>query len=138
MNVGGGCHCGAVRFSVVVPERVELLDCNCSICAKTGFVHLIVARGDFTLLGGSDALTPYRFGSGMAEHLFCAMCGVKSFYRPRSHPEGWSVNWHCLDDGHGLVGTRRAFDGRNWEAARLALAATQPVARAASPLRETE
>lgn len=121
MKVRGGCHCGAVRFEAEVPDAVEVLDCNCSICAKTGFRHLIVPHGDFRLLAGGEALTSYRFGTGAAEHLFCGRCGVKSFYQPRSHPGAWSVNFNALDDVSGLEIAARAFDGRNWEdaAARL-------------------
>jgi len=51
-------------------------------------------------------------------------CGIKSFYQPRSHPDAWSVNWHCLDEGHGLEVRIMAFDGRNWEAAKSGLDAT--------------
>ena len=91
------------------------------MCRHTGFLHLIVPHADFTLEQGSAGLTAYRFGSGMAEHLFCATCGVKSFYQPRSHPEAWSVNLHSLDKGHGLAVIIRDFDGRNWDAARKQL-----------------
>ncbi|MGP1352413.1 MAG: GFA family protein [Parasphingopyxis sp.] len=120
--VTGGCHCGAVRFEALIREpRPELLDCNCSMCSKTGFLHLIVPREDFTLVSGEEALTSYRFGTGAANHIFCKHCGIKSFYQPRSHPEAWSVNYRALDDGHGLDVTVRAFDGRNWEAAREGL-----------------
>lgn len=121
MRVEGGCHCGAVRFAAQVAEQVELLDCNCSICAKSGLLHLIVPHGDFTLLSGSECLSSYRFGSGAAQHLFCKACGIKSFYQPRSHPEAWSVNFRCLDPGHGVTVTIRAFDGRDWEGARASL-----------------
>jgi hypothetical protein len=121
MKIEGGCHCKRVRFAAEVPAAVEVLDCNCSICAATGFRHLIVPHGDFTLLSGADVLTSYRFGTGAAEHLFCATCGVKSFYQPRSHPDSWSVNLNALDDPHGLKVTARAFDGRNWERAAEAL-----------------
>lgn len=114
----GGCHCDAVRFRITVSPAVDLLDCNCSICAKTGFLHLIVPRGDFTLLSGADALTSYRFGTGAADHLFCKHCGIKSYYQPRSHPDAWSVNFRALDPGHGVTATVTTFDGRNWEAAR--------------------
>jgi hypothetical protein len=122
MRVEGGCHCRAVRFEVALPEAVELLDCNCSICALTGFLHLIVPHADFELLSGRDALTSYRFGTGAAEHLFCRVCGIKSFYQPRSHPEAWSVNFHALEDTSTLEVTRTPFDGRNWEQAARALA----------------
>ena len=121
ITIKGGCHCGAVRFSAQVPAEAELLDCNCSICSASGYLHLIVPHSDFALESGSDNLTSYRFGSGAAEHLFCATCGVKSFYQPRSHPESWSVNFNCLDLGHGVDAVKRPFDGRNWEASRAEL-----------------
>jgi len=121
VKVEGGCHCRAVRFEAEVPPEVEVLDCNCSICAMTGFRHLIVPHSDFQLLAGEGALTHYRFGTGAADHLFCSVCGVKSFYQPRSHPEAWSLNVNALDDVSGLELRARSFDGRNWEKAREAL-----------------
>ncbi len=121
MRIEGGCHCGAVRFSIAVEPPLELLDCNCSICSKTGFLHLIVQHENFELLSGQDSLQSYRFGSGAAEHLFCQICGIKSFYQPRSHPAAWSVHFRCLDPGHGLKPAIRAFDGANWEQARSSL-----------------
>jgi hypothetical protein len=93
----GGCHCGAVQIEVDAPARIDALDCNCSICRKSGFLHLIVPAMRFRLLAGSDALVEYRFNSGVARHFFCGTCGVKSFYVPRSHPDGFDVNVRCLD-----------------------------------------
>ena len=121
MEISGGCHCGAVRFAAEVPPAVEVLDCNCSICAKTGFRHLIVPHEDFRLLSGEESLTSYCFGTGTANHLFCRTCGVKSFYQPRSHPQAWSVNLNALDNVAGLAVTASAFDGRNWEQAAAKL-----------------
>lgn len=121
MREEGGCHCGAVRFAIEVAPPVELLICNCSICSMAGFRHLIVSQESFELLRGEDALTSYRFGTGTAEHLFCRTCGIKSFYRPRSHPEGWSVNYSCLDRAGEIATIERPFDGRNWETAKAAL-----------------
>ena len=118
MTLEGGCHCRAVRFVAKFTPPLELLDCNCSICDKTGFLHLIVPHADFTLLSGTESLTSYRFGTGTAEHLFCRICGIKSFYQPRSHPACWSVNFRCLDPGHGLEPVIRGVDGRGWGAAR--------------------
>jgi hypothetical protein len=117
----GGCHCGRVHFQVRFESPPELLDCNCSICSKTGFLHLIVDKADFTLVRGADALTDYRWGSGTAQHLFCATCGIKSFYVPRSHPDGYSVNWRALDGVDDVVPLIRAYDGKNWERARADL-----------------
>jgi len=114
VNHEGGCHCGAVRFAADLPvPPVAALDCNCSICTMTGFLHIIVSKDRFELLSGRDSLTSYRFGSGAANHLFCARCGVKSFYQPRSHPDSWSINAHCLDQQVDLAIER--FDGRDWE-----------------------
>ena len=112
----GGCHCKAVRFTARLSDPpVPAIDCNCSICLMTGFLHIIVPHADFTLDSVGDALTSYRFGTGTAEHLFCSNCGVKSFYQPRSHPESWSVNAHCLDEPVELIVDW--FDGQNWEKA---------------------
>ena len=121
MKVEGGCHCGAVRFEAEVPEAVTVLDCNCSMCGKTGYLHLIVAAADFALLTAESALTEYRFNSGTARHLFCTTCGIKSLYVPRTHPDGYSVSFRALDDASALDVTIEPFDGRNWEAASAAL-----------------
>ena len=118
----GGCHCGAVRFEAALPALVEAQSCNCSICEKTGFVHMIVPESRFRLVLGQDVLTTYTFNTGVAKHLFCSRCGIKSFYRPRSNPDGWSVNARCLDEAEGLDIQLEAFDGRNWEANAAALA----------------
>ena len=93
----GGCHCGRVRFEVDAPARIEALECNCSICRMTGFLHLIVPANRFRLIQGADDLVDYAFNTGVARHRFCGICGVKSFYVPRSHPEGIDVNVRCLD-----------------------------------------
>jgi hypothetical protein len=110
----GGCHCGAVRFRVVV-DKHKADDCNCSICKKKGFLHLIVPPEQFTLLQGVDVLTTYTFNTGIAQHSFCRICGIHAFYRPRSHPHSIDVNIRCLD---GDVLSRFEivpFDGANWE-----------------------
>jgi hypothetical protein len=93
----GGCHCGAVAFEVDAPASVTVSDCNCSICRMSGYLHLIVPRARLRLLRGADSLTTYTFNTGTARHLFCRTCGVKSFYVPRSNPDGYSVNLRCLD-----------------------------------------
>ena len=120
LEADGGCHCGAVRFVASLPDPpVSALECNCSICAMSGFIHIIVPHGDFELVSGRGGLTSYRFGTGAAEHLFCSVCGIKSFYQPRSHPGAWSVNARCLDDRPEL--DIEFFDGRDWDVARAAL-----------------
>jgi hypothetical protein len=111
----GGCHCGRVRFEVDAPASIEAVDCNCSMCRRFGYLHLIVEAKDFRLLAGEDVLAEYRFNTGTARHLFCSVCGVKSFYVPRSHPDGWSVNVRCLDPATIRGVAVRPFDGARWE-----------------------
>ena len=118
----GGCHCGGVRFETALPAVVEAQTCNCSMCAKTGFVHVIVPESRFRVTKGIDRLAEYTFNTRVAKHLFCAECGIKSFYRPRSNPDGWSVNGRCLDEAQDLDLRITAFDGRNWEANAAELA----------------
>ena len=111
----GGCHCGRVRFEVDAPPRIAATRCNCSICRKSGYLHLIVAAANFRLLSGDEDLETYTFNTGAAKHHFCRHCGVKSFYIPRSHPDGVSVNVNCLDEGTIEAIEIGEFDGRNWE-----------------------
>lgn len=118
----GGCHCGRVRFEVQAPARIEVLECNCSICRMTGFLHLIVPASRFRLLQGAGSLTEYRFNTGAARHRFCKVCGVKSFYVPRSHPDGYSVNARCLDAGTVQAMQVSLFDDARREEATAALA----------------
>jgi hypothetical protein len=110
----GGCHCGAVRFRVSVEER-EALDCNCSICQKKGFLHLIVPKERFTLLSGEEVLTTYTFNTGVAKHTFCRRCGIHPFYTPRSHPDGVDVNVRCLDGEAMGAFQIKPFNGKSWE-----------------------
>jgi hypothetical protein len=111
----GGCHCGAVRFRVAV-DTYEALECNCSMCRKKANLHLIVPRSRFTLLRGGDALTSYRFNTGVAAHTFCRVCGIHPFYTPRSHPDCVDVNIRCLDEDVTARFRIAPFDGLHWEA----------------------
>jgi len=114
----GGCHCGRVRFEVVAPADLQVADCNCTICAKSGYLHLIVPADRFKLLRGGDSLTTYSFNTHSAKHLFCAHCGIKSFYVPRSHPDGFSVNARCLERTTVKSMSVTPFNGLEWERSR--------------------
>lgn len=111
----GGCHCGRVRYEVDAPADIRADECNCSICRMSGYQHLIVPQHAFRLLAGEDELETYTFLTGVAQHRFCRHCGVKSFYIPRSHPDGISVNVRCLDPATIRSLTVVPFDGANWE-----------------------
>ena len=110
----GSCHCGAVTFEVEAAEHIDVDRCNCSICTKSGYLHLIVPQGRFRLVTGRDVLTTYTFNTGVARHTFCKICGIKPFYVPRSNPDGIDVNVNCLDT-RPLSMTITDFDGRHWE-----------------------
>ena len=110
----GGCHCGRVQFSIEIPADLTIHRCNCSICRKSGYLHLIVEADQFSLIKGEQSLVDYRFHTGKARHLFCGHCGIKSFYVPRSHPESFCVNLNCVELPAGVDVTIEDFDGRNW------------------------
>jgi hypothetical protein len=118
----GGCHCGRVAFEVDAPASLLAQDCNCSICRMTGFLHLIVPQARFRLLTDPGALSEYRWNTGVARHLFCRHCGIKSFYVPRSNPDGIDVNVHCLDRATITELVVEPFDGQDWEANAAQLA----------------
>ena len=106
-----------IEINTEAGHGIRVSECNCSICQQVGYLHLIVARSAFRLLQGADWLRTYTFNTRVARHHFCSRCGVKSFYVPRSHPDGISVNARCLE----LEPAERSalqiepFDGANWE-----------------------
>jgi hypothetical protein len=110
----GSCHCGAVQFEVELADHLVVHECNCSMCNRIGFQHVITPASKFHLTGGVDAITSYRFNTGVANHTFCKHCGVKPFYTPRSNPDGISVNFRCLQAVPPRVEIE-PFDGQNWE-----------------------
>ena len=118
----GGCHCGRVRIEVDAPAHLEALQCNCSICRMTGFLHLIVPASRFRLLQGSEFLTEYTFNTGVARHRFCRVCGIKAFYVPRSNPDGIDVNVNCLERATIESLSVSLFDDANREVETAAIA----------------
>jgi hypothetical protein len=114
----GGCHCGRVRFEVIAPAKLEVADCNCSMCKKFGYLHLIVPAAQFKLTSGREFLSTYSFNTHTAKHFFCSHCGVKSFYIPRSHPDGISVNARCIESDTIESMAITPFNGQEWEKGR--------------------
>ena len=111
----GDCHCGQTKFEFEADSKVVLHRCNCSICQRVGFLHLIIPRAAFNLQTGWENLTLYTFNTGVAKHYFCEICGVKPFYIPRSNPDGISINFRCVDDSTFDDVKIEDFDGQNWE-----------------------
>lgn len=117
----GSCHCGAVTFTVEAPEEITSQDCNCSMCSLTGYIHLIVPKSRFQATHAADAVSTYTFNTHVAQHYFCKTCGVKTYYIPRSNPDGVDVNVRCLSPQPRKI-TIEPFDGQNWEANAASLA----------------
>jgi hypothetical protein len=113
----GGCHCRRVRFEVLAPAKLQVLECNCSICSTTAFLHLVVPAHRFKLLSGGEVLTSYTFNTRTAQHFFCSVCGVKSFYVPRGDLWSRSVNVRCLDPGTVQEVVVSPFNGLRWGSA---------------------
>ncbi|XP_007032275.2 PREDICTED: centromere protein V isoform X2 [Theobroma cacao] len=112
----GGCHCRKVRWHVLAPTSVVAWKCNCSDCSMRGNTNFVVPHERFELLGDSKGyLTTYTFGTHTAKHTFCKVCGIASFYTPRSNPDGIAVTLRCLDPGTLSDVEIRHYDGKNWE-----------------------
>ncbi len=111
----GGCHCGQVKYEFESPSEITVHICNCSICRLTGYEHLIVPRGQFKLLTSQSNLSSYEFNTGVAKHYFCKVCGIKSWYIPRSNPDGISINFRCVRQNAFSSVVIEDFDGQNWE-----------------------
>ena len=122
----GACHCERVRFEVQAPAHLAVDECNCSMCSRTAYLHLIVPRERFRLLQGEESLTTYTFNTHVAKHIFCKTCGIHSFGRPRSAPDKVSVNARCLDEDVLSRLERSHFDGQNWEQTMAARRKAQP------------
>ena len=110
----GGCQCGKVRYEATF-ELGEVIACNCSRCGRLGSLLAFMPKDSFELLSGEGATTAYQFNKHLIHHRFCATCGIKAFYVPRSHPDGFSVNARCIDSATVTGMKIHPVDGRNWE-----------------------
>lgn len=111
----GSCHCGQVRFEFEAEADAVVHCCNCSICQRVGYQHLIIPASAFDLKTDWKKLTLYEFNTRLARHYFCSTCGVKPFYVPRSNPDGYSINFRCVDPSTFAEVRFEDFDGLNWE-----------------------
>lgn len=111
----GGCHCGAVRYTVTTEEITNAIACNCSICSKRGWLLTFVPASAFTLNAGEDMLTDYQFNKKMVHHLFCKTCGTASFGRGSDGKgnEMVALNVRCLDDFDVNALTINPYNGKD-------------------------
>jgi len=111
----GGCHCGKVRYEVTLDLSEPALTCNCSMCGRSGTMLRFVPAQNFKLLSGADVLTGYRFNAKVINHLFCSVCGIKSFAAGTSKDgtETRAINVRCLDDVDVQALPTKYFDGKS-------------------------
>ncbi len=94
----GQCHCGAVRFEATLSDGFATIRrCNCSFCRMRGAIAVSAETGGVRILEGEDALTSYRFNTGIAQHFFCSRCGIYTHHQRRSNPNQYGVNVACFD-----------------------------------------
>lgn len=94
----GGCHCGAVRFRTRLAQGLVTAGrCTCSYCRMKGSISVTVAEGGFQLLSGEGSLGTYHFGTGVAAHHFCRVCGINTHHHRSSVPGQVAVSAACLD-----------------------------------------
>ena len=118
----GDCHCGKVQFEFESDSAVTLVRCNCSICDRFGYLHLIIPQRLMMLKTNWEEMHTYTFNSGIAKHYFCKTCGVKPFYIPRSNPDCYSINFRNVSQSTFGKVMIEDFDGQNWEANAASLA----------------
>jgi len=111
----GSCHCGAVRYEATLDLQKPVISCNCSMCGRVGSLLTFIGEGDFKLLAGDDSLTDYQFNKHVIHHLFCKVCGIKSFARGTGPggKEMTAINVRCLDGVDPAALTVKQFDGRS-------------------------
>ena len=94
----GQCHCGAVRFEAALSDGFSTVRrCTCSLCRMRGAVMVMTEADGVKVLQGAETLSSYRFNTGVAEHFFCARCGVYTHHQRRSDQTSFAVNVACLD-----------------------------------------
>jgi len=111
----GGCHCGKVRFDVKIDLSEPAITCNCSICSRAGTMLQFVPAANFELKSGADLLTDYVFNKKQIHHVFCSVCGIRSFANGVD-PKGGEVraiNVRCLDDVDAQKVPTHHYDGKS-------------------------
>lgn len=111
----GSCHCGNVRYEAELDLSQPVISCNCSICGRTGSLLTFVGANQFKLLSGEESLTDYQFNHHVIHHVFCKVCGIKSFARGKN-PDGGdmvAINTRCLEDVDVTKLKQHAYDGKS-------------------------
>jgi hypothetical protein len=78
MTLDGSCHCGGVRIAfhtAKAPGALGARACQCSFCRAHGASWTSDPAGSLEI-AVAGPVSRYRFGTGTADFLVCARCGV--------------------------------------------------------------
>lgn len=85
------CHCGTIRYTITLSPPLssqKLIECNCSICTRNGYLLVYPSREHVQITSGEEALKTYSFGAKRTLHRFCGGCGCAVWFDPRMGGEG--------------------------------------------------
>lgn len=114
MAYKGGCHCGKIAFDVD-GDIDQVIECNCSICSKRGYLLWFVPRANLHLSEPEAELPAYTFNRHRIKHHFCPVCGVAPF-GIGSDGQGnamAAMNVRCFQDVDPAALKIVPFDGRS-------------------------
>lgn len=110
----GACHCGAVQFKVKLTDELNTARrCTCSMCSRRGAVAVSAELKDIEFTLGEEQLTCYSFGTGVAQHYFCSVCGIYTHHQRRSNPTQFGINLSCLEGETPFLDEVPVLDGKN-------------------------
>jgi len=96
-EISGGCHCGAVQITLA-ELPAEVLQCNCSLCRKTGWIGGYCAPEDAKISAGDDALIGYVQGDKTITVWHCRTCGCTTHWTPlTAPPDRMGINMRMFD-----------------------------------------
>lgn len=113
------CHCGDIRLEIDA-ELTEVLECNCSMCGRSGFLHWKVPAKSLRLITEKRRLTTYVWRDVAGGHQFCATCGT-GILRTGYPGDRVSVNARCIEGIDVFVLSIRRYDG-----SRAPIASSKP------------
>lgn len=110
----GRCHCGKISFDVE-GELQSVVECNCSICTKRGYLLWFVERPKLKLSTPESNLSTYTFNKHHIKHRFCATCGCGPFGEAtdKTGRSMAAVNVRCLENVDLSKLKRMPFDGKS-------------------------
>lgn len=109
----GCCHCGAVKI-VLAETPTQILQCNCSLCSKTGWMG-VYGHPDSFRITGADNCTGYVQGDRTLTTWHCRTCGIATHWTPLTGPpDRMGVNIRLVEPEHWRDIPVQHNDGRSY------------------------